>query len=61
MYTRAKLGRDQRDFRQRDCTEIGVRYVSLCLKPHCFRSFAKRPFAKRPFGPLGAKRLVVLT
>ena len=27
--------------------KIGVRYVSLCVIPHCFR-----PFAKRPFGPL---------
>ena len=26
--------------------KIGVRYVSLCSKPHCIRPFAKRPFAK---------------
>ena len=32
--------------------KIGVRYASLCFKPHCFRLFAKRLFAKWPFGPL---------
>ena len=46
------IGRDQRDFRQRDCTENRGAIRFDLFKPHCVRSFANRPLAKRPFGPL---------